>query len=340
MRLDLGKKPNLFLDVSDLPDSVKDDLRPPSQERIKRYDKICSKISDDLYLGSDTIARDLQELKKAGITHILNCAGAVCSEYHPDSFVYKTLFLSDGKTEDIACIFYDVLEYIENSIEKGGKVFVHCHQGISRSSSMVILFLMWKNKTTFAETHESVKRLREIANPNAGFISQLMTWWNSLSKPILSPRLYQIVPHSVNTPSLFMMKIVSSLDSRGCFLLHDTDTIYLWKGKDSFPLLEEWSRKYIQRIQKYEKATTLVKLEEQGKESAAFRFIMGASLDNVQPKPEYDQYYSILKASTEKKLIKGFSFDKSPLSLRKKKKRSDSNSNNNNNNNNNNNSEL
>jgi len=98
------------------------------EAKLKFFDTICSQITSDMFLGSQTVAMDSKKLKDHGVTHILNCAGAVCSNYHPDEFSYKTLYLGDGHQEDIGCMFYDVIDFIEDAHNHQGKVFVHCQQ--------------------------------------------------------------------------------------------------------------------------------------------------------------------------------------------------------------------
>lgn len=96
----------------------------------KKFDQICSQITESLYLGSDTVARDSRELRRNKITHILNCAGGYCGNYFPQQFEYMTLHLLDGKSENIACLFYEVLEYIDDAISNGGRVYVRLLLGV------------------------------------------------------------------------------------------------------------------------------------------------------------------------------------------------------------------
>ncbi len=107
-------------------------------EKLKQYDSICSKITDQLFLGSQTVSNDFATLKREGITHILNCAGSICPDYYPNDFIYRTLYLTDGVREDITCMFYDIIEWIENVIKAEGRLLIHCQQGVSRSSAMMI----------------------------------------------------------------------------------------------------------------------------------------------------------------------------------------------------------
>ena len=57
----------------------------------------------------------------------------------------------------------------------GGKVFVHCVAGVSRSSTIVIAYLMNKGMT-YKEAFEWVKKKHSIAFPNYGFQRQLQNY--------------------------------------------------------------------------------------------------------------------------------------------------------------------
>ena len=63
--------------------------------------------------------------------------------------------------------------FIHNSIKNGGKVFVHCHAGISRSTSCICAYLMLKYGLTFHKALEIVKKQRPFVRPNPGFRKQL-----------------------------------------------------------------------------------------------------------------------------------------------------------------------
>lgn len=50
------------------------------------------------------------------------------------------------------------------------KVLVHCHRGVSRSATIVIMYLMRKFKLTLRDAYKLVKSRRDKIDPNAGFI--------------------------------------------------------------------------------------------------------------------------------------------------------------------------
>lgn len=53
-----------------------------------------------------------------------------------------------------------------------GKIFVHCNQGISRSATVVLAFLMMKRGMNFMNAVRAVRAKREVM-PNDGFLRQL-----------------------------------------------------------------------------------------------------------------------------------------------------------------------
>lgn len=54
-----------------------------------------------------------------------------------------------------------------------GRVLIHCQMGISRSSTIVIAYLMRTFKITALEAYLLVKKRRDIVTPNEGFFKQV-----------------------------------------------------------------------------------------------------------------------------------------------------------------------
>ncbi|KAL6749820.1 protein-tyrosine phosphatase-like protein [Haematococcus lacustris] len=226
------QRPNLrTLDLKALP---KDD-GPPSETQLRRqkyqfFEKQCSEVASGLFLSGDWVARNRELLHNHGITHVVNCVGFVCQEYFKGELDYKTYFLQDTPAEDILCVLYDVFEYIDTALSSGGRVLVHCSQGVSRSASLVIAYLMWREKASYDDIFARVKAIRGVANPNIGFTCQLLQWQKRRNAPPARTRMYRIASHSQHAPLLLVPRTVTppkkyathtwrELDPRGAFII-------------------------------------------------------------------------------------------------------------------------
>ncbi|KAL9351622.1 hypothetical protein Peur_054302 [Populus x canadensis] len=249
------------------------------KDRIAFFGKECSKVAEHVYLGGDAVAREREILKQNGITHVLNCVGFVCPEYFKADFVYRTLWLQDSPSEDITSILYDVFDYFEDVREQGGRVFVHCCQGVSRSTSLVIAYLMWREGQSFDDAFQYVKAARGIADPNMGFACQLLQCQKRVHAFPLSPssllRMYRIAPHSPYDPLHLVPRMLndpslSALDSRGAFIVHIPSSIYVWIGKNCEAIMERDARGAVCQIVRYERALGPIIVVKEGEEPAYF----------------------------------------------------------------------
>jgi protein-tyrosine phosphatase len=68
---------------------------------------------------------------------------------------------------------YDVFDFVERQLREGGRILIHCSQGVSRSVALAISYLMWKQGRSYDEVFAEVKAARGVANPNIGFICQV-----------------------------------------------------------------------------------------------------------------------------------------------------------------------
>ncbi|XP_057989513.1 protein-tyrosine-phosphatase MKP1 isoform X2 [Hevea brasiliensis] len=269
----------LKLDLSSIQRNPDRNAGLVKRDKIAFFDKECSKVAEHVYLGGDAVARDREILKQNGITHVLNCVGFVCPEYFKTDFVYRTLWLQDSPSEDITSILYDVFDYFEDVREQGGRVFVHCCQGVSRSTSLVIAYLMWREGQSFDDAFQYVKAARGIADPNMGFACQLLQCQKRVHAFPLSPtsllRMYRIAPHSPYDPLHLVPKMLnepspSALDSRGAFIVHIPSTIYIWIGKNCEAIMERDARGAVCQIVRYERAQGPIIVVKEGEEPVYF----------------------------------------------------------------------
>ena len=78
--------------------------------------------------------------------------------------------MKDAVNEKIQDYFDQVCAFMESSIKEGDRVLVHCAFGVSRSSTLVIAYLMKKLKIGMVEALSYVRRKRPTIKPNAGFM--------------------------------------------------------------------------------------------------------------------------------------------------------------------------
>ncbi|KAK7247376.1 hypothetical protein RIF29_42258 [Crotalaria pallida] len=249
------------------------------REKLAFYDKECSRIAEHIYLGSDTVAKNHELLSQHGITHVLNCVGFVCPEYFKSQFVYKTLWLQDSPTEDITSILYDVFDYFEDVREQGGRVLVHCCQGVSRSTSLVIAYIMWREGQSFEDAFHYVKNARGVTNPNMGFACQLLQCQKRVHAMPASPnsilRMYRMAPHSPYDPLHLVPKMVNqpcaeALDSRGAFIIHVPSAIYVWTGKNCNCVMSCNAKSAAYQVVRYERANGPILVIHEDDEPAEF----------------------------------------------------------------------
>ncbi|XP_047961008.1 protein-tyrosine-phosphatase MKP1-like [Salvia hispanica] len=249
------------------------------KDKLAFFDKECSRILDHIYLGSDVIAKNREILRQRGITHVLNCVGFVCPEYFRNELVYKTLWLQDSPSEDITSILYDVFDYFEDIREQGGRVLVHCCHGVSRSTSLVIAYLMWKEGQSFDDAFQHVKTARGVTNPNVGFACQLLQCQKRVHALPASPtsvlRMYRMAPHSPYDPLHLVPKMLceaeaNRLDSRGAFIIHIPSALYIWIGKHCSSVMSDNARAAASQIIRYERFKGPVMFINEGEETVEF----------------------------------------------------------------------
>ena len=125
-------------------------------------------IPNKLYLGNNESAKNLEILQKHNITSILIC-GYFLSEFFPGQFIYKTLEIQDNEYEIIINSLIKGIEFIESN----KTILVHCREGISRSSTIVIGYIMYKEKKSYNEAENFVREKKDDIKPNENFVKQL-----------------------------------------------------------------------------------------------------------------------------------------------------------------------
>ena len=72
------------------------------------------------------------------------------------------------------------VRFIESERATGRAVFVHCHNGVSRSGMVVVAYYMARNGWSRDEAMEFVRSRRPGLRPNPAFMQLLLEWERSL----------------------------------------------------------------------------------------------------------------------------------------------------------------
>lgn len=137
------------------------------------------KITEGLYIGSMKAAINLKALEDCKITHIINCAKELPKlwpkfQQYSNLFKYLNLEMEDTRIQRLEESIIKSYNFIKKSHDEGGNVLIHCVQGVSRSCSIVIAFLMKNHNLKFIQALELIKKVRPICNPNENFEKQLI----------------------------------------------------------------------------------------------------------------------------------------------------------------------
>eukprot|EP00516_Mucochytrium_quahogii_P009088 CAMPEP_0203771034 /NCGR_PEP_ID=MMETSP0099_2-20121227/3176_1 /ASSEMBLY_ACC=CAM_ASM_000209 /TAXON_ID=96639 /ORGANISM=" , Strain NY0313808BC1" /LENGTH=215 /DNA_ID=CAMNT_0050668305 /DNA_START=160 /DNA_END=807 /DNA_ORIENTATION=+ len=133
-----------------------------------------SEILDYLYLGAKAVSEDCDTLQNLGIGYIVNCTLESPNLFIDQGIEYHQVSVDDKVSANIAPFFCPAAEFIENARQKSSKVLVHCTMGMSRSSTVVIAYLMQYHGMNLATAMHLTKEKRAMVSPNSGFMAQLI----------------------------------------------------------------------------------------------------------------------------------------------------------------------
>ncbi|KAI0683570.1 DSPc-domain-containing protein [Cytidiella melzeri] len=160
-------------------------ILPPSASPAPR--------SGALYLGSLQAIFDAQLLASHSIgalVQVLDAPWLPSVDAHgPGKMESYRLDILDSTTADLKPHLEATVRWIDERLRKGVNVLVHCQQqGISRSSAVVIAYLIYTHNMTYDAAFDLVKRKRACVKPNSGFVKCLQEWerqWHPLNKPVI-----------------------------------------------------------------------------------------------------------------------------------------------------------
>lgn len=140
-----------------------------------------SLIIDNLILSSISEILNNGEMFRKTKLHI-NAAQEVDNKFNIHGMVHMDLNWYDSPTQDINedGLLFHLVKMIDGYLNCGKQVVVNCFAGVSRSTTVVLAYLMYKNKWNVQEAISFVRGKRPIIIPNYGFICQLYNLQSAL----------------------------------------------------------------------------------------------------------------------------------------------------------------
>ena len=249
--------------------------------QIKRDEDYNEILKDFLYISGYKTASTASDLENLKITNIINCSGDLCENLSFSGINYLTLNIRDNVSENIECLFFKCIDYINEAKEKNGRVLIHCYKGVSRSVSILISYLIYLNKWTYDEAFDFVQSKRSIANPNIGFYLQLKLFHKRITLNSDRLEIFSISHFSKSQYDLIVCRLVYNnislkndteenneineekkekkeiiLNNKGMFIFVMKKNIFIVEGKYLNEKNKERYKKtgmdYIRDIKKYE----------------------------------------------------------------------------------------
>lgn len=143
-----------------------------------------STIIPRLLLGNEAASKDSSRLASEQVTHILNATSTLPNHFENTGMIqYLRIPVEDSLAADLGSHLDKAVDWMAAVLSDPfapGAVLVHCQQGISRSATLVIAFLMRERGMPLASAVRFVHQRRWI-RPNEAFIKQLGVYEQQLA---------------------------------------------------------------------------------------------------------------------------------------------------------------
>ncbi|XP_051483006.1 dual specificity phosphatase 28 [Apus apus] len=137
------------------------------------------KVTPSLLISNARAACDKDLLTREGVTF---CVNVTRQQPFPALQQVRGIRIPvlDDPAEDLHRYFEQSGRAIEAALRSGGRCLVYCKNGRSRSAAICTAYLMRHRQLPLQEAFEIVKTARPVAEPNAGFWSQLQRYEEDL----------------------------------------------------------------------------------------------------------------------------------------------------------------
>jgi len=146
-----------------------------------------------LFIGDADTCKNERFMRENNITHVVNATqdpklGGERNWFNLESQTLKLKYMrvdvQDNEDYSIRPFFEPANGFIEGARKSGGAVLVHCRQGRSRSSSIILAYMMMHRQMDYDEALAQVQAKRPIANPISKFEQELRAYDKEKCEPL------------------------------------------------------------------------------------------------------------------------------------------------------------
>lgn len=140
------------------------------------------RVDANVLIGGYIPASDPDFIRREGITRIIKMTGDDSGYQYHYGVTYFVFPALDDPGYDIRGDAVAAVQAIVGGLEDDEQILVHCHAGVSRSATVVLLYLMAVRGLGLDEALTHLRRVRPVVAPNVGFMSTLYAADESLRR--------------------------------------------------------------------------------------------------------------------------------------------------------------
>lgn len=170
----LDKIENLYYNNYDTVDRLykENDLYHHVSETCNNYLSEPTHIIDNIYLGNAINACNIETLDKFKIKSIINVTEEIPNYFKDnENLNYLKIPIRDNQNASLSEYHDQLINFFEDN--SNNNILVHCYMGISRSTCVVLLYLIKKFNYNLDDAIDYVKTKRNIINPNILLYNEL-----------------------------------------------------------------------------------------------------------------------------------------------------------------------
>ena len=128
-----------------------------------------------VFIGNSASSRDSEFFKRYRISHVVNITEKEPNAFENSGVSYFNAQFADACDTDISVCFEESSEFISHCLAvETNALLVHCKCGVSRSSTIVLSYLISRKGMSLNDGLLTLRSKRRRVRPNAGFFLQLL----------------------------------------------------------------------------------------------------------------------------------------------------------------------